>query len=358
MSLVNNRVIGRSLLICAGFLLLSACSDKSIAKETPMACPKPPPEAYTDALKIESKYDQSDATKSRLKAKQDPKTQQIKKRIDSYTKGLVKLSDYFYSESEKKQMLAATCMHSWLSEWAAADALLTDDVSKTGQAVRKWALASINSTVIKSSVISKGNFVVNDLEKAWIGKLAEKVIEYYDVRLKTNFKYFNNHDHWAAWSVFSAGYITKNREYQDWAYQSFNKSMSLAKTGYKGQFAYFPIEIARSKLAVNYTHFSLTPLVLLEHYLPKTGYDVSAKQSETMAQLVSFAVVSTLSPEKFDGLISQQQVKVERHKLSWLIPYLSTHKDHVLARKLYQKYDGKVDGYSLIGGRVETLYKD
>lgn len=346
----------RSVVLILGVIFMSACSNKTVAQAA-NECPKGVPQPYTDALIIESKYDQSDSTKSKLKAKQDPKAKEIKQRIDGYTKGLVKFSEYLLSDSEKKQQLAVTCIHSWLTAWASEDALLTDEVSKTGRAVRKWALASINSMIIKSSVMSQNQFKLNQTETDWIAKLAAKVVEDYDVRLKTDFKYFNNHDHWAAWAVFSSGYITKNRELTDWAFESFNKSLSLAKTNYRGQYAYFPIEVARSKLAVNYSHFSLTPLVLLEHYLPKAGYKVMPEQSKTLSQLVSFAVVSTLSPETFSELLSAKQAKVERYKLAWLIPYLSNHKDHVLARKLYQKYEGKVDGYSLIGGRVQPLYE-
>ncbi len=321
------------------------------------SCKKAAPEAFTDDLNIQSKYDQSDKTKSKLSETRNSHSADIQRQINDFTKGLVKFTNYVSASDERKRLMAQKCLHSWLTAWATDEALTSQEATKTGKAARKWALASINASIIKTIKLTNGSWRLSQIEKTWLSQLADLVIHDYDKRLTTNFKYYNNHDHWAAWAVFSSGYLLKDKRYMDWAHKGFNKALTLAKTDYKGKYAYFPIELARSHLALNYTHFSLTPLIMLNYYLPKAGYSISDRQTEIMSQLVNFAAASILRSSEFSSVLQSKQTSVALYKLAWVIPYLAENKSHVLAKKLFNKFDGEMDGYSMIGGRISSQYK-
>jgi len=349
-------------------LLMAGCKSKAMQLEqsamiddnsrASIHCPKNAPEPFTGALTIQSKYNQRDKSKSTLSASKDQKSVEIQQEVKTYVKGLVRFSDYAVTPGKsKKQAIAKSCLHEWLSVWAKADALTTKDTTKTGVAVRKWTLASLAFVAIKTERMSQGQWNLNTTEKQWLSNLASLVIDDYNPRLHTDFKYFNNHDHWAAWAVFSTGMLLEDKELMGWGKRVFDKALTLAVVDTKKRYAYFPNEIARKQLAANYTHFSLTPLVLLAHYLPKAGFSVSEKQSKTLSYMANFASDIVLNPRKVKGVVKVKQSSVKDYKLAWLLPYLKEHPSHKPARALYEDRGGKVDGYSQLGGKIRPLYE-
>jgi poly(beta-D-mannuronate) lyase len=354
--------------LVALMLLMGGCKSKAMQLEqsttvdnnskSSVRCPKDAPEPFTGALTIQSKYNQSDKSKSTLSASRDKQSVQIQREVKTYVKGLVRFSDYAVTPGKsKKQAIAQSCLHEWLSVWAKADALTTKDTTKTGIAVRKWTLASIAFVAIKTERMSQGQWALNATDKQWLSNLASLVIDDYNPRLTSDFKYFNNHDHWAAWAVFSTGMLLDNKELMGWGKRVFDKALTLAVVDTKKHYAYFPNEIARKQLAANYTHFSLTPLVLLAHYLPKKGFSVSEQQQKTISYMANFASDIVLKPGAVKQIVKVKQSSVKDYKLAWLLPYLKEHPSHKSARALYEDRGGKVDGYSQLGGKIRPLYE-
>lgn len=361
-------LMSKKLCYLLALLTLAGCKPTSIHHDSSRPsnghsgsserCPKAVPEPYTGPLIIQSKYNQNDKSKSTLSASKDKRSVLIQKNITDYSKGLIRFSEYATNNKKAhKQQVALSCLHAWLTAWADGEALTTKETTKTGVAVRKWTLATISFVAIRTEKLTQGKWTLNTTERQWLSALADKVVEDYNPRLTQDFKYFNNHDHWAAWSVFSTGYLLKEKRYMDWGKAVFDKAITKAVIDQRKQYAYFPNEIARKHLASNYTNFSLTPLVLLEYYLPKAGYKVSAEQHKVLSYMANFASDLILNPSAVRAIVKVKQAEVKSYKLAWLLPYLKQNPESKSAQRLYQSRGGKVDGYSQLGGKIRPLYE-
>ncbi|MCP5162889.1 MAG: alginate lyase family protein [Hahellaceae bacterium] len=359
------RYLGISVLMAA--VSLSACKPRDTQphesasamsrKVADVSCPKAVPEAFRGALNVQSKYDQSDKSKSTLLAKRDDESEEIQSQIQEYAKGVVRLADYAVSDaSDRKAQQAEACLTQWLDAWANDHALETDDTSKTGQAVRKWTLATLAMVALKTEALTNGQWQASTTTRNWFNRLGRQVMTDYSPRLDPGFKYFNNHDHWAAWSVFSSGLLSNDKEMMAWGYKVFSLALDKAVFDKRHQYAYFPNELARKHLATNYTHFSLTPLVMLARYLPNAGYPLSSDQSGTLIALANFASVAVTDPGSLKSYLGDKQSPVAGYKLAWTQVFLSMHPDNKPVRALYDSEKGDVDGYSQLGGKLSQLY--
>lgn len=360
---------GWASLLCASVLTLglSGCA-KAQSKPLPvslegidyrtLACPKTPPTPFTGALTVESKYDQSDVSKSTLREDVSTDSKAIQAAVTDYTKRLVVFSDYYLRADNPRQAAAAlACLDRWLTHWAQADALTTRDVTKTGVAVRKWALAAMASVVVKMERLTDGQFSLNEVQRAWFARLADIVIEDYSPRLASDFRYFNNHDHWAALAVARTGQILQRADYGAWAGRVVQRAYDQVHLTADGQYGYWPNELARAELAANYMHYALVPLVLLAESAGRQGLPaLTAEQEQRLQALANFSAQLVLDPGSLKAQVNARQQTVAGYRMAWLIPFLHRYPDHRLARALYQHEDGDVDGYSQIGGRLKPLY--
>ena len=322
-----------------------------------VSCPYPPLAAYTGPLQVDSKYDQTDPTKSTLGRQASAQSKEVSETVDRYGKMLVRFADYFQGAPKPVQgEQALACLDQWLTTWARGGALLSDDASKTGQAVRKWALASIASTALKTQALSGGQWQPDAVQKKWFEALATQVLDDYQPRLTPGFAYFNNHDYWAAWAIAASSMLTGRDDHLEWSAQVFERAMQQITPGNRDEYAYLPTEVARGKLAANYTHYALVPLVLLSEALQLNGHPLSASDLQKMERLANFASLAVLRPRSLPELAGTSQSKVEPYKMAWLIPFLARYPQHSGARNLYAQQKGKVDGYSQIGGRILPLY--
>lgn len=322
-----------------------------------VSCPYPPPAAYTGPLQVDSKYDQTDPTKSTLGRTASAQSKEISETVNRYGKMLVRFADHYQTTTKPahgEQALA--CLDQWLTTWARRGALLNRDASKTGQAVRKWALASIASTALKTQALSGGQWRPDGLQKRWFEDLATRVLEDYQPRLTPGFAYFNNHDYWAAWAIAASSMLTGRDDHLDWSTQVFERAMGQITPGSREDYAFLPAEVARGKLAANYSHYALVPLVLLNEALLVNGRPPSTADRHKLERLANFASLAVLRPRTLPELSGASQSKVEPYKMAWLIPFLARHPQHAGARELYARQKGMVDGYSQIGGRILALY--
>ncbi|CAD5107302.1 alginate lyase family protein [Zestomonas carbonaria] len=362
-----------ALLLASGLLLGAAPGDaalRSIWQPTGpapaaldyhgLSCRKPAPAAYTGPLQIDSKYDQSDQSKSTLSARPASEaSQRAYRSAGEYTKTLVSFADYYLrAETPGHASMALACIDQWLQAWAEPGALTSRDASKTGIAVRKWSLAAIAAVILKTQALSHGQLQLSHEQRQWLDDLASLVVDDYAPRLEPGFRYFNNHDYWAAWALAATAMILDQPRYLDLGEKIMRRALEQITPGADGQYAYLPNELARGKLAANYTHYALVPLVLLADALRVNGARLSADDERRLALLANFAATSVLAPQRLTELNGQRQSPVEPYKMAWLIPFLSHSPEHELARRLYRAEDGAVDGYSQIGGRIAPFYPD
>ena len=309
------------------------------------ACSAPPPPSV-EPLLINSKYKQSDKTKSELSSENDDDSARIKEPIDAFSRGVAN-----FAENDKTE-----CLGEWLDSWSSAGALTTTAATGTGKAVRKWALANISLSVFKAVQLGERGWRPSLPSINWLESVGRVVVADYDDRLKTDFKYFNNHDHWAAWAAFSTGMLSENKGLIAWAVLVFDKAMSLAIVDEESKHAHFALEVARGRLGLNYTCFSLAPLVMLAHYMPKNGHSVSRVNENKLNYLVNIASDLIIRPDFVVHIVSERQTQISGRKLAWLIPFMKDNPENLHAIALFQHYDGDVDGSVNFGGNIARLF--
>lgn len=312
---------------------------------------------YTGALMIDSKYDQSDATKSKLADASDLEGWDSKAKVEAFNRQMVQFANaYIQRDSAAHKSMALSCMTQSMTNWASANALLTRQINPTGRAVRKWSLAALASTLHKTLVLSNGDFELTAVHEAWLAKVADQVIADYTPRQHPDFEYFNNHDYWAAWAVVATGMILDSDEYRRWGYNVFDMAMQqivLSNTAVTG---WLPNETGRGSLGAEYTHYAITPLALLANHAEENRHSLNRDQTQRLQALATFAVVAALRPTALEQLKGKQR-QVPNHKLTWLIPFLDQFPEHTPGLILYFQHGGSIDGYGQVGGIIAPLYK-
>ncbi|MCX5507128.1 polysaccharide lyase [Pseudomonas sp. BJa3] len=326
-----------------------------IADYHSLTCSKQPPPPYTGSLHLQSKYDQRDASKSTLRAAPDADSERIAQQVKQFIAGVIQAGKRFQKAKKPQEAnMALACQEQWLEHWAQAGALLDPDASNTGMAARKWALAAMAGAVLLTQAAADGKVRLTPVQHHWFSQLGEQVMREYDPRRQSTTVYFNNHDYWAAWAVAAAGMLVGRDDFIRWA--DGNLRRGLAQAVRRGDQAYLPLEVARSRLAANYSQYALVPLVLLSESARANGLAWSDDDQRILDQLASFAARSVLAPDTLPELKGQRQAEVAPYKLAWLIPFLARRPGHALARQLYDSEDGEVDNYSQIGGLLKPAY--
>ncbi len=319
-------------------------------------CTTPPPKPYTGHLRIDSKYDQTDPTRSKLSNARPDQSVQISEEIQGYYVGLVKLAgNYHQARSAEQAREAVSCFDQWLESWARAGAIQSRDTTGTGQAMRKWALAAISATVIKMRALTGQQFQPSSIQRSWLDRLANLVIADYQPRLDPGFKNFNNHDYWAGWAVTSTGLVLNRDSYVIWGDQALRRAISQIAVSPRGDYGYLPQESARGSLGAEYTHYAMVPLVLLAEAGHRNGRTLNREERERFELLANFAARAAMEPRNLPELQGQQS-PVSRHKMAWLMPFLNYRPGHAWARRLYDSRFGEVDHYSQIGGTIKFFY--
>ncbi|MFJ4068075.1 polysaccharide lyase [Pseudomonas sp. NPDC089996] len=328
-----------------------------IADYRTLACTKQPPAPYTGSLRLQSKYDQRDASKSTLRSSPDADSERIGKQVKQFVGGLIYASKRFQGAKKPQDAnMALACQDQWLQHWAEAGALLNPDASGTGMAARKWALAAMAGAVLLTQSASDGKLQLNETQRSWFTRLGEQVIREYDPRRSASGVYFNNHDYWAAWAVAATGMLVERDDFIRWADGNLRRGLAQAVRANNGNYAYLPLEVARSKLAANYSQYALVPLVLLAESARANGLPWSSDDQQTLDLLANFAARTVLDPGDLPELKGQSQADVAPYKMAWLIPFLQRNPGHALARQLYDSEDGEVDNYSQLGGPIKAFY--
>ncbi|MFN3579181.1 MAG: alginate lyase family protein [Pseudomonas sp.] len=358
---------GVTLLLCLGMTLPAAAANTIWpARETSqsamigdyraVSCPQAPPEPYTGHLQLDSKYDQSDASKTTL-TDLSRDTQRIRDQVDAYHHGLNEgISRFERANSPAEVNLALGCLHTWLESWARDGALLSSNISGTGRAVRKWSLAAISSRVLKLQALTNKRYSVTAVQRNWLQQLSQAVMYDYGPRQTLEFDWFNNHDYWAAWAITATGMVLDRNDYLHWSARTFVLALQQMEPG-AGGYRYLPLEMARDNLAVDYHHYALVPLVLMAQTAEANGRKLTRDEWLRLGELVNLAALGVLREGSVSELTSSQD-RVSSHKMVWLLPFLSMQPRHALALELYSQVGSEVGYYGQVGGDLRPFYPD
>ncbi|UYZ83290.1 alginate lyase family protein [Entomomonas sp. E2T0] len=319
-------------------------------------CSTAPPKPFTGALLIESKYDQTDVNKTILVTTSESSTE-IQNHIKNYIKGLLTASKSYRKATKTTQAnTALACLSYWLDDWAKANALLNPEATKTGIAGRKWALAAISAIILNTQGYSNGKFELTTDQKRWLKKLAEQVILEYEPRRADNFTgYFNNHDYWAGWAVSATGMAIQNRDMIIWGHTSLQRALQQVMVSNNGQYAWLPYEVARGKLAADYSNYAMIPLMLLADAAKANYLYLSTDELKKLQLLGNFTALTVLNPNSLHELPGTQST-VKPYKMIWVIPFINKYPANNLTKELYSQDPTGIDNYSQISGSIKHFY--
>lgn len=320
-------------------------------------CPHTPTDAYQGHLSIISKYDPNDPTRSQPSTP-DPESELIQEHLNKFAFYISRISDYYVSSSDsRKQQIALNCMDVWLELWAGRDALETSDISHTGYAVRSWFISTVASSILQVQSHASNSWAPSTSIKSWIKQLTYDNISYYYPRTFTSPQKVNNHDYWAAWAAGATGIVTSDRNLTDWSYSVLVFSLNQAQEDSTTLTAYLPNEVGRGQLGSFYSHFALTPIVMLASTLPDEGYTMHQEQYEKLTKLAEFTAAYTLSPERFAHLNSISQNNFTGSALYWSKIYNLALIRTTSTTTLERNYSNIINPMPQIGGNIISIFK-
>ena len=270
-------------------------------------CGQKAPAPYTGSLLLQSKYDQSDASKSTLAKSVDADTQEVQKRVESFMKGLVTYSKSFEkAKSAKNATEALACFDQWLETWSQDGALLHGTANGTGAAVRKWTLAAISASILRTQALSNNAYQLSSVQKDWLKQVAQHVMKEGEPRQQNPASvYFNNHDYWTAWAVASTGMVLDREDFILWADTTLRLAFEQITPSEFGDYAYLPFEVARGSLGADYSNYAFVPLMLLVETMQINGRPLDAEEERKLQLLANFTARITLEPGDIPELKGQ-----------------------------------------------------
>ncbi|MBT1445101.1 alginate lyase family protein [Shewanella sp. JM162201] len=319
-----------------------------------VGCAEKVAKPFTDTLNFESKYNQNDATKTERRSV-SAQTRKGREALDGFAKAQVEwLLAFERADSSDEAQRALACLNENLEQWANAGAVLADAPSSSGKAARKWFLAAIGAVLLKAEALSNGRYHTPDSVSLWLNRLADAVIADYGPRQSLEYQWFNNHDYWAAWAVATVAMLNQRSEYLRFAERTFELALEQGQQARNGSL-YWPLEVARGELAVDYSSYAMVPVALLAETLAANDRPLSAEQAAKLGALADFAAIGVLRPGSLAELTETPKVP-SLHKLNWVLPLLSVLPSHKMAAELKDKYRSKLGFYGQLGGDLRALY--
>lgn len=230
------------------------------------SCPAVPP-PYTGSLVFTSKYEGSDSARATLNVKAEKTFRSQIKDITDMERGATKLVTR-YMRSGRDGDLA--CALNWMSAWARAGALQSDDFNHTGKSMRKWALGSLSGAYMRLKFSSSRPLAAHAEQSReiedWFARLGTQVVrDWSGLPLKK----INNHSYWAAWSVMSTAVVTNRRDLFDWAVSEFKVAANQVD-----EQGFLPNELKRRQRALAYHNYALPPLAMIAAFAQVNGVDL------------------------------------------------------------------------------------
>lgn len=304
------------LLAPAGFYL-AAPPAKGKAPDCPDA-----PAPYTGALMFPSKYEGSDAARDKLSTAAYERYLQQTADVHRLETGVAKFVAQYLKKGHPQ---SAECALGWLSTWAEADALLSQEYSHTGKSARKWALATVSSAYLRLK-FSRSQPLVGHAEQAhrveqWLGKLADQVVLDWDGQPLNK---RNNHQYWAAWAVMSSAVTLNRQDLFAWSVAQYRHGMQEVDAE-----GYLPLELSRQTRALAYHNYSLGPLLMIAAFAQANGLDVREDNHGALQRLAERVELGIEDPQSFKNKTGYGQTLDDLHsnsRFSWLAPYCALYR--------------------------------
>ncbi|MBT0585620.1 alginate lyase family protein [Alteromonas oceanisediminis] len=307
---------------------------------------------FTDDLNVPSKYSQSERSKDTINNESHARYREATESIYAYTTYMVSLVDDISSDLTSTQSIR--CYSENLLQWADRGALSTTLTSKTGKAVRKWALASLAASYVRLNLSNQLTQKQQLAIQNWLVQLAELVISDYSDRAE---RLRNNHDYWAAWAVMNVAAISHNTSMYNWAKKVWLLAMSdVQSTGLLHN------EMKRGKRAREYQNFATMPLVGLAAFIAanEDSSDMSVEW-QSYYRLVSTTVKTITDSSGIEELAGKQNSykPLQGGRIAWVPIHLSFANGSspaVLCSMSELVASRYTQGYSRLGGKTGTYY--
>jgi poly(beta-D-mannuronate) lyase len=209
---------------------------------------------------------------------------------------------------------AAACIIDGLTRWARAGALLGES-NATGDAVRKWELASVALVHLKlRDHAAPAPELLRPIE-SWLRRLAYRVRSDYGNHLARADRN-NNHAYWAAWAVAAAGLALDDRKILEWGLARYRRA--LTQIGPDGA---LPLEMARGSRALQYHVFALAPLIMLAESGEANSLALYRERDGALLRLIDFVLDGLDDPAPFAARAGKPQIlrsATNATNLAWL----------------------------------------
>lgn len=290
--------------------------EKPKEKDGNFSCPAAP-KPYTETLQFRSKYEGSDKHRSTFNASSDEAFRDATKDITTMERGTAKVVMQYMRDGRPAQL---DCALGWLTAWAQAGALESNDFNHTGKSMRKWALGSMSSAYLRLKFSEahplQGHEQQAQQIEAWFSKLADQVVSDWS---NLPMEKINNHSYWAAWSVMATSVVTNRRDLFDWAVKEYKVGTSQIDAD-----GFLPNELKRQQRALSYHNYALPPLMMIASFAQANGVDLRGENNGALKRLADRVLNGTRDPSPFQAKNGQKQdmtdLKIDS-KYAWLEPY-------------------------------------
>ncbi len=305
---------------------------------------------YTGSLVFTSKYEGSDSARATLNVKAEKTFRSQIKDITDMERGATKLVTQ-YMRSGRDGDLA--CALNWMSAWARAGALQSDDFNHTGKSMRKWALGSLSGAYMRLKFSSSRPIAAHAEQSReiedWFARLGTQVVrDWSGLPLKK----INNHSYWAAWSVMSTAVVTNRRDLFDWAVSEFKVAANQVD-----EQGFLPNELKRRQRALAYHNYALPPLAMIAAFAQVNGVDLRQENHGALQRLAERVMKGVDDEETFEEKTGEDQdmtdLKVD-NKYAWLEPYCALYRCE--PKMLEAKKDREPFNSFRLGGEVTRVF--
>lgn len=295
--------------------------DKVKKGESSKGCPAVPT-PYTQALQFRSKYEGSDKSRSTWNADSDKAFREATHDIFAMETGTASLVMQFMRDGRPAQL---DCTLGWLTTWANADALMSQDFNHTGKSMRKWALGSMASSYLRLKFSTSHPLADHPQQaqviEAWFGRLADQVVsDWSNLSLQKT----NNHTYWAAWSVMATSVVLDRRDLFDWSVGKFRTGASQVDAQ-----GFLPNELNRNTRALAYHNYAIPPLAMIATFAQANGVDLRGENDSALQRLGQRVLAGARDPSSFqqkNGKVQEMTELNDTRKWAWLEPWCTLYK--------------------------------
>ncbi|MGE8362712.1 mannuronate-specific alginate lyase [Pseudomonas sp.] len=310
-TLLAQPLLAGSLVPPAGYYAAVDVKDKK-----PRSC-SAPPKPYTAKLEFRSKYEGSDKARATLNKDAEKAFRDATADITELERGVNRQVMRYMRDGDRQQL---DCALNWMSTWAQADALLSEEYNHTGKSIRKWALGSLSSAYLRLKFSESQPLAPYqqqaELIESWFIKMAESTVhDWSDLPLRK----INNHSYWAAWSVMATAVATDRRDLFDWAVEQFRVAANQVDED-----GYLPNELRRRHRALAYHNYALPPLAMVAAFAQANGVDLREENNGALKRLAERVIDGVEDQDEFVDRTGEKQdmEDLKKHtKFAWLEPY-------------------------------------